>query len=148
MTVEPLTTKFPPVFLKHIFSPDFYSGANPTIIILCYTFSVYFLKKWTPFLPEILAFPFPDFPFYTFKLPSWVYSLFYLKLSDVQEAFLHTLCRILNRLWLFSRLLFCYLELRPWDCSGSSSVEVYCNGLWMSPVSLIWRQSVINQRAL
>jgi len=29
-----------------------------------------------------------------------------------------------------------------------SSVEVYCNRLWMSPVSLIWSQSVINPRVL
>lgn len=61
--------KFTPVFLKCIFfSPEFHSGANPTIIILCYTFSVYFLRKWAPFLPEILTFLFPDFPFYTPKL--------------------------------------------------------------------------------
>lgn len=63
----PDTKKFPPVFLKCIFLSEFHSGANP-IIILCYSFSFYFLRKRAPFLLEILGFPFPDFSFCTPRL--------------------------------------------------------------------------------
>lgn len=48
--------------------PELPSGSNLAIKILRYTGSVHFLRKWIPFLPEILGFNFSDFLCYTPQL--------------------------------------------------------------------------------
>lgn len=122
------------------------SGANPAIIILLHFFSL-FLEEMDAIFTRDTCFSFLWFLLlYSTTVPSSVKSLFSLKLSDLQEALLNILCRMLNRPLLFCWLYYYFLLLGT--KIQDSSVEVYCNRLWMSPVSLIWSQSVINLRLL